>query len=404
MRAHTPYERVLGSREMPGAEWFTGARLNYAEHMVGTDEDVDKVAVVARSQTRDPFELTFGDLREQVARARAGLQRLGVGPGDRVVAYLPNIPETLVAFLATASLGAIWATCAPEFGPRSVIDRFGQLEPKVLLAIAGYRYGEKPIDRRAEVAEIRAALPTLEHVVHVPYAGGADDALPDAVEWDELLAEPGRSSSTRCPSTTRSSCCSRRGRPGLPKAIVHRHGGILDRAPEEPRAELGPRPGDRLMWFTTTAWMMWNALGVHAAAARLDRDAGRQPAVPGPLAQWRLAEETRPTLMGAGPALLMGCRKAGLRIGQDFDLSSIRQLCAAGSPLPPEGFDWVYEQLGPDVLLNVGSGGTDVCTGIVQGGPMQPVYRGEIAGRCLASTPRPSTPREGRWSGSWASS
>src|ERR671931_1885265 len=164
---------------MPGAEWFTGSRLNYAEHMLGREEDTDQLAVLARSQTRADFELTFGDLREQVARARLGLQRLGIGPGDRVVAYLPNIPETLVAFLAAASLGAIWATCAPEFGPRSVIDRFGQLEPKLLLAIAGYRYGEKPIDRRPEVAKVRAALPSLEHVVHVPYAGGADDRLPD---------------------------------------------------------------------------------------------------------------------------------------------------------------------------------------------------------------------------------
>src|SRR5215208_4910202 len=191
IRAHTPYEQVLGSREMPGAEWFTGSRLNYAEHMVGTDEDTDSVAVLARSQSRDDFDVTFGELREQVARARAGLQRLGIGPGNRVVAYLPNIPETLVAFLATASLGAIWATCAPEFGPRSVVDRFATIVPKVLLAVAGYRYGDKPIDRRAEVAEIRAALPTLERVVHVPYPGGADDALPEAVAWDELLAEPG---------------------------------------------------------------------------------------------------------------------------------------------------------------------------------------------------------------------
>ncbi|HEY8624406.1 MAG TPA: AMP-binding protein, partial [Solirubrobacteraceae bacterium] len=191
VRAQSPYEQVLASREMPGAEWFTGARLNYAEHMLGTDEDVDRVAIIARSQTRDPFELSFGDLREQVAAARAGLQRLGVGPGDRVVAYLPNVPETLVAFLATASLGAVWASCAPEFGPRAVIDRFATVEPKVMLAIAGYRYGEKPIDRRPEVAEVRAALPTLEHVVHVPYVGGEDDALPEALEWEQLLAESG---------------------------------------------------------------------------------------------------------------------------------------------------------------------------------------------------------------------
>jgi acetoacetyl-CoA synthetase len=383
VRAHTPYERVLGSREMPGAEWFTGSRLNYAEHMVGTNEDTDQVAVLARSQTRDDFDLTFGDLREQVARARAGLQRLGVGPGDRVVAYLPNIPETLIAFLAGASLGAIWATCAPEFGPRSVIDRFGQLDPKLLLAIAGYRYGEKPIDRRTEVAEVRAALPSLKDVVHVPYAGGPDDSLPDTLEWEELMAEPGRLEFDPVSFDHPLCVLFSSGTTGLPKAIVHRHGGILIEAYKNEGLSWDLQPGDRLMWFTTTAWMMWmalvNTLLLRASIVMLDGN----PMYPDFSAQWRLAEELRPTLMGGVPAFLMGCRKAGVDL-RDMDLSSIRQFCAAGSPLPPEGFDWIYEQLGPDVLLNVGSGGTDVCTGMVQGGPMQPVYRGEIAGRCLA--------------------
>jgi acetoacetyl-CoA synthetase len=384
VNAHTPYERVLGSTAMPGAEWFTGATLNYAEHMVGRDEDLVETAVLAISQTRDSFELSFADLREQVGAARAGLQRLGVGPGDRVVAYLPNIPETLVAFLAAASLGAVWATCAPEFGPRSVIDRFGIVEPKVLLAIAGYRYGEKAIDRRAEVAEVRAALPTLEHVVHVPYAGGADDALPDAVEWDDLVAEPGPLEFDPVPFDHPLYVLFSSGTTGLPKAIVHRHGGILVEHFKNHGLSWDIQRGDRLMWFTTTAWMMWNALVstllLRASIVMLDGN----PQYPNPAAQWQLAERTQPTLMGAGPALLMGCRKAGLQIGQDFDLASIRQLCAAGSPLPAEGFDWVYEQLGPDLLLNVGSGGTDVCCGIVQGSPLQPVYRGEISGRCLA--------------------
>jgi acetoacetyl-CoA synthetase len=384
VKAHTPYERVLGATAMPGAEWFTGATLNYAEHMVGRDEDLGETAVLAISQTRDSFELSFADLREQVGAARAGLQRLGVGPGDRVVAYLPNIPETLVAFLAAASLGAVWATCAPEFGPRSVIDRFGIVEPKVLLAIAGYRYGEKAIDRRAEVAEVRAALPTLEHVVHVPYAGGADDALPDAVEWDDLVAEPGPLEFDPVPFDHPLYVLFSSGTTGLPKAIVHRHGGILVEHFKNHGLSWDIQRGDRLMWFTTTAWMMWNALVstllLRASIVMLDGN----PQYPNPAAQWQLAERTQPTLMGAGPALLMGCRKAGLQIGQDFDLASIRQLCAAGSPLPAEGFDWVYEQLGPDLLLNVGSGGTDVCCGIVQGSPLQPVYRGEISGRCLA--------------------
>src|ERR671932_263787 len=347
VRAQAPYERVLSERVMPGARWFEGARLNYAQHMVGADDDLGAVAVLGRSQTRAPVELTFGDLREQVARARAGLERLGVGPGDRVVAYLPNIPETLVAFLATASLGAIWATCAPEFGARAVIDRFGIVEPQVLLAIAGYGYGAKHVDRRAEVAAIRAELPTLEHVVHVLC----------------ILFSSG---------TT-----------GLPKPIVHGHGGILLEAYKNHGLSWDLKPGDRLLWFSTTAWMMWNALVsslVHRASiVMIDGN----PGYPDLAMQWRLAEETRPTFMGASPALLMGCRKAGVDLTK-LDLSSIRQLGAAGSPLPTEGYAWVYEQLGPDVLLNCGSGGTDVCTGIVQGGPMMPVYAGEIAGRCLA--------------------
>ncbi len=382
VRAQTPYERVLASREMPGTEWFTGARLNYAEHMLGTDDDLGSVAVVARSQTRDPFELTFADLREQVARARAGLQRLGVGAGDRVVAYLPNIPETLVAFLATASLGAIWATCATEFGPRSVIDRFAALEPKLLLAIAGYRYGEKPVDRRAEVAEVRAALPGLEQVVHVPYTGGDEDALPEALEWEALLAESGPLEFDPMPFDQPLYVLFSSGTTGPPKAIVHRHGGILVEHLKNQGLSWDLQPGDRLMWFTTTAWMMWNALVstllLRASIVMLDGN----PLYPDLSSQWRLAEELRPTLMGAVPAYLMGCRKAGVQVS-DLDLSSIRQFAAAGSPLPPEGFDWVYDQLGPDVLLNVGSGGTDVCTGLVQGSPLQPVYRGEIAGRCL---------------------
>jgi acetoacetyl-CoA synthetase len=384
VKAHTPYERVLGDREMPGARWFEGATLNYAEHMVGEEDDLGDVAVMAISQTREPFELTWAELREQVGAARAGLKRLGIGPGDRVVAYRPNVPETLVAFLAAASLGAVWSTCATEFGPRSVIDRFGIVEPKLLLAIAGYRYGDKPIDRRAEVAQVRAALPTLEHVVHVPYVGGPDDSLPDAVEWDDLMREPGPLEFDPVPFDHPLYVLFSSGTTGLPKAIVHRHGGILVEHFKNHGLSWDLQPGDRLMWFTTTAWMMWNALVstlmLRASIVMLDGN----PQYPDGAAQWALAERTRPTLMGAGPALLMGCRKAGMEIGRDYDLSSLRQLCAAGSPLPPEGYDWVYEQLGPDVLLNVGSGGTDVCTGVVLGGPLQPVYRGEISGRCLA--------------------
>jgi acetoacetyl-CoA synthetase len=367
---------------MPGAEWFPGARLNYAEHMLGGEADRARPAVIAHSQTRAPLELTFGDLREQVAAARAGLQRLGVGPGDRVVGQLPNIPETLIAFLATASLGATWAACPPEFGPRSVIDRFAMLDPKVLFAVVGYRYGEREIDRRAEVAELLAALPTLEHVVHVPYAGGEKDTLAGAVGWGELLSEPGALAFEQVPFDHPLCVLFSSGTTGLPKAIVHGHGGILVEHLKNHALSWDIRDGDRLMWFTTTAWMMWNALVsallLRASIVMLDGN----PLHPDLEMQWGLAERLRPTQMGVGPALLMACRKAGVSLAR-HDLASIRQLCAAGSPLPAEGYDWVYEQLGADVLLNVGSGGTDVCSGIVQGGPLQPVYRGEISGCAL---------------------
>ena len=347
VRAHEPYERVLGSREMPGAEWFPGARLNFAEHMVGRDEDLGSVAVVAHSQSRDPIELTFGELREQVARARAGLQRLGVGPGDRVVAYLPNIPETLVAFLATASLGAIWATCPPEFGVRSVLHRLGQLEPKVLFVVASYHYGDKHIERGELIEAIRDGLPSLETVVHVPYLGDAADVVPDSVPWDELLAERGELQFDPVPFGHPLYVLFSSGTTGLPKAIVHCHGGILLEHLKNHGFSWDLQPGDRLQWFTTTAWMMWNALVstllLRASIVMIDGN----PAYPDLAFQWRLVEETKPTFFGLSPAFTMACRKEGLEPGRQFDLSTVRMVCEAGSPLPLEGYEWLYEQFGP---------------------------------------------------------
>ncbi|MDV5143819.1 acetoacetate--CoA ligase [Streptomyces sp. SBC-4] len=382
VRPHTPPTATLGRRSMPDTEWFPGATLNYAEHALGREEDLDAVAVVAHSQTRAPIELTFGDLRDQVARARAGLLRLGVRKGDRVVAYLPNVPETLVAFLATASIGAVWAACAPEFGPRSVVDRFAQLEPKVLLTVAGYRYGERDVDRRTEVAEIAALLPTVERVVHVPYG---PNALPDALGWAELLAEPapGPVPFAPVPFDHPLFVLFSSGTTGIPKAIVHRHGGILLEHLKNNALSWDLKPGDRMLWFSTTAWMLWNtlvsALLVRASIVMIDGN----PVHPELREQWRIAEETGATLMGVSPGYLMACRKAGVRPAEEFDLSRLRQLGAAGSPLAADGFRWVAEQFGDRVLLNVGCGGTDVCTGILQGSPLQSVRAGEISGPCL---------------------
>ena len=377
----SPYQVVLQSREMPGARWFPGALINYARYALEQRLDADdEVAIIAHSQTRPPVQLSWGELREQVGAARKGLQRLGVSRGDRVAAYLPNIPEAVVAFLATASLGATWAACAPEFGARSVIDRFAQIEPKVLLVVDGYTYGAKQIDRRADVADLRAGLPGLAHVVHVPYG---PHALPDTVSWAELLSRPGELGFEPVPFDHPLCVLFSSGTTGKPKAIVHGHGGILLEHLKNHGLSWDLHTGDRLLWFSTTAWMMWNALvsGLLVGASIVLIDGN--PLFPDLAWQWRLAEQTGASVMGASPGFLMACRKEGLHPAHDHDLSRIRQIGAAGSPLAPEGFRWVAQEFGPGVLLNVGSGGTDVCSGIVQGSPWQPVWVGEISGPCL---------------------
>src|SRR3954470_18984335 len=374
------YERVLGSRDMPGAEWFPGARLSYAEHMLGGPEDRDGPAVIAFSQTRDKISLTFGELADQVGRARAGLARLGVGHGDRVVGYLPNIPEALVAFLACASLGAVWASCAPEFGARSVVDRFSQIEPTVLLAVSGSTSGAKAIDKSADLATIRAGLPSVRHVVDVPYG---PDPVPDALGWADLTAEPGPLEFAALPFDHPLYVLFSSGTTGLPKAIVHGHGGILLEHFKTGACQLDLRPGDVFLWSTTTAWTMWNILvsGLLARAAIVVVDGNLQ--YPDVLAQFRIAAETGATLMGTSPAYLMACRKAGVDPAVELDLSALRTLGITGSPLPAEGFDWLTERFGPRLLVNSMSGGTDVCSGFVAGNPWLPVYRGELAGPCL---------------------
>ena len=385
---------------MPGATWFPGARLNFAEHLIG-DDDGHRAGRGRRllADARAACELSFADLREQIARARAGLLRLGVEPGDRVVAYMPNIPETLSRSPRRRASARSGRAARPSSAPAASSTASRSSSPAVLLTVDGYGFRDRSIDRRAEVATIRAALPSLRHVVHVPYG---EHEVPDAVPWAELLAEPGRSSSCRSPSTTRCACSSRPGTTGIPKAIVHGHGGILLEYFKAHALSWDLKPGGRLQWFTTTSWMMWNALVaallVRSSIVMLDGD----PAWPDLGWQWRLAEETRPTFMGVSPAFLMACRKAGLQPGRDYDLSSIRVFGTAGSPLPAEGYRYVYEQLGPDVLLINGSGGTDVCSGIVGGSAAAAGLRGRDLGTpARRRDRRPSTRRASR---SWASS
>jgi acetoacetyl-CoA synthetase len=381
VRSHAPYTRVLAGHGMPGAAWFPGARLNYAEHALGTAEDTDRVAVLGRSQTRGDVDLTFAQLREQVARARTALAGLGVGCGDRVVGYLPNVPEAVVAFLATASLGAVWASCATEFGARSVVDRFAQVEPVVLLVAGGYTYGTKQVDRSEQVAAIRAGLPSVRHVVDIEYGGWR---VADALSWTGLLRDTSDARLAFEPVAVDHPLfvLFSSGTTGLPKAIVHGHGGILLEHLKNHALGWDLGPGDRMLWYSTTAWMMWNALVsallVRTSVVLLDGD----PGFPDLAWQWRVAEETATTFMGASPGFVMACRAAGVDLrGRDL---VIRRVGVAGSPMPLEGFAWVREQLGPHVQLTLGSGGTDVCSGIVQNNPLQPVLAGRMSGRALA--------------------
>lgn len=382
VQSETPCDEVLVERVMPGAQWFPGARLNYAQHALRASAGSSDIAVLARSQTRADLSLTFGDLHDQVARFREVLVGLGVRSGDRVVGYLPNVPEAVVAFLATASLGAVWASCACEFGPRSVIDRFAQIEPTVLLVAGGYRYGEKPVDRRDQVAEIREALPTVRHVVDIEYG---EWRVPEALSWSELLAQPAAEPLTfePVPFDHPLFVLFSSGTTGQPKAIVHGHGGILLEHLKNHALSWDIGPGDRMLWFTTTAWMMWNALVstllLRASIVMVDGN----PLHPDLGWQWRLAAETGATIMGASPGFVMACRKAGVHPRELGDLSALRVVGSAGAPLPPEGYAWIRDELGAGVQLNVGSGGTDVCSGLVQNSPLLPVYAGEISGRCL---------------------
>jgi len=388
VRASHPYERVLGSRAMPGAEWFPGSRLNYAEHALRHEREGADVLLYL-SERRPLSALSWTELGAKVRKLGTRLRSLGVAPGDRVVAYLPNSPEAVIAMLATVSIGAIWASCGPDFGPRGVVDRFSQLAPKIVFCVDGYYYGGKPFDRRPELKDILASLPTVEQVIYLRQLEPDNDAplTGHCVFWEDALAGPDVPRDSfrfeQVPFAHPLWILFSSGTTGLPKPIIHCHGGMVVEQMKGITLHMDAHPGERIFFYTTTGWMMWNflvsALLVDVVPVLYDGN----PAYPEPDVLWAMVERARASFFGASPTYVSILEKAGIVPKDRFDLSTLRSVLLAGSPVTAECMAWFYRNVRSDVWVNSGSGGTDLCTGIVGGVVILPLYAGEMQGPAL---------------------
>lgn len=383
--SHAPYREVMSADAMPSTKWFEGSTLNYAEHIFRQYSD-DRPAIVFRSERQAEHEISWSELQAKTAALAATLRRLGVRPGDRVCAFLPNIPEATIAFLATCSIGAVWSSCSPDFGVGSVADRFEQIEPKIFIAADGYAYNGKNFDKSDVIRELCTRLPTLQKLILVPYLNPQADAGQFALgmSWAKAVEDTGVAMQFEAvPFSYPIWVLYSSGTTGLPKAITHSHGGVLLEHLKYLHFHNDVHPGERFFWFTTTGWMMWNfvqaALLTGATIVLYDGS----PGYPDLSALWAFAEESKIHHFGTSAPFLIACEKAGLEPGRGFDLSHLRTLSSTGSPLPPESFDWVYRAVHPGIWLCSMSGGTDVCTAFVGGCPLLPVPRGQIQCRAL---------------------
>jgi acetoacetyl-CoA synthetase len=384
VQASQPYQKVLADRRMPGAVWFPGTRLNFVDQVFRHQTPV-RPAIVWRNEAGERGELGWDALRVQVNAHAQALRGLGVRPGDRVVAYLPNVPQTVVAFLAVASIGAVWSVCSPDMGPVAVLDRFRQIEPTVLIACDGYRYGGKAYDRSGVVAELRAALPTLTHVVSVAMLERSA-TLPNSLAWEAVVAPAGGIATTmQVPFDHPLWVVYSSGTTGMPKAIVHGHGGVLLEALKGAGLHNDLGPADRFHWYSSTGWVMWNfqvtGLLVGATICLYDGN----PGWPDFATLWRFADDERVSYFGAGAAFYANCMKAGIEPGRQFDLGALRALGSTGSPLSSDAYRWIYQTVKRDLWLNSISGGTDFAGAFIAGLPTLPVHEGEMQCRALGA-------------------
>ncbi|NWG53092.1 MAG: acetoacetate--CoA ligase [Hydrogenophilaceae bacterium] len=387
IQSSTPHTCVLEARVMPGARWFPGARLNYAEHALRPARG-GEAALLFASEDQPLRAISWDELAGKVRRLATSLRELGVGPGDRVASYVTNRPEAVVAMLAATSIGAIWSSCSPDFGAQGVLDRLQQLEPRLLFCVDGYRYGGKVFDRRVEIAAIAGAIPSLQHIVHVPFDASAaiESDLP-VTPWAALLEQPPVSASAfkfaPLPFDHPLWILFSSGTTGLPKAIVHSHGGILIEMLKALAFHFDLRAGDRGFFYTTTGWMMWNFVASMLLAGVTPVLYDGNPAYPQPDALWKLAQDSKASLMGASPAFVDGMIKAGVAPRERHDLSALRTVVVAGAPVSPEQHAWLYDNVKSDLATSTGTGGTDICSGFTGGVAIQPVYAGEMQARCL---------------------